>query len=609
MLNMVTIRNLIRPAEISCWSFRINMYDQVVWWFIVYSVIISQESTNTALRKEDIRTQRPKFNRLKTRNNLRTTGFNLFEGKRSIHSTLSTRKGIQASVLLFCYRRSFSKKVLATNLNKRALITDIKQQIKKCKNKDGRYGNIIQIIGSSSTLILAYLIIKNNSKVSIKRVDNVVLFDEINYDFIRKLSSDILSGSLLLKPIIQVTTLKQDVFGFYEKILQKAIEIVLVIIYETVFLDCSHGFRPGRSVYTALKDLQLNINSNTKYSWVIDSDVSTFVENLSHEIILKCLRQKVDCPATNSLIKKLLNAGYLLNTKLKSRNANVQLYNSCFNIFDNNVSNLLFGNIILHELDNFVEEKLNIVTNINSIQISNAENDCKHIYHETCKKRQKILANKDLKKLKKIFYVRYNDNWVILFSGSFTDAVHVRNMMLNELKKLGFIINKIQILSLLKDKCRFLGVDFFYHKKIQKDLNSIKRISKRNLTLNQRVISSIILHAPILELLILLKNKGFVKRNHNGNFFPQGKTNCIYLTHSQILKYYNKIIKNILLYYKCVHNRNQLQSIIRYLHYSCALTLARKFKLRTLRKTFKKFGKSLECANSNGEKNSLYEAF
>merc|ERR1712078_448168 len=63
----------------------------------------------------------------------------------------------------------------------------------------------------------------------------------------------------------------------------------------------------------------------------------------------------------------------------------------------------------------------------------------------------------------------------------------------------------------------------------------------------------------------------------------------------------------ILNYYSCVHNRNELWSVVRFLHYSCALTLARKFKLRTIRKTFLKFGRHLEFTNDNGKKYRIYK--
>ena len=91
-----------------------------------------------------------------------------------------------------------------------------------------------------------------------------------------------------------------------------------------------------------------------------------------------------------------------------------------------------------------------------------------------------------------------------------------------------------------------------------------------------------------------------------GEFFPIGKSNCIPLTHPQIINYFNSRIRGILNYYSCVHNRNELWSIVRFLNYSCALTLARKYKLKSLAKTFKKFGRDLIFVNDDGKKYKIF---
>ena len=47
---------------------------------------------------------------------------------------------------------------------------------------------------------------------------------------------------------------------------QKAIEIVLTVIFEEIFLDCSHGLRPGRNSHTALEYLQRKSGNASTYS-------------------------------------------------------------------------------------------------------------------------------------------------------------------------------------------------------------------------------------------------------------------------------------------------------------------------------------------------------
>ena len=97
ILNKVTIRNLVCYAgtSLSYWPPHIN--GQVAMWLESCIQGFNQENTSTALQKEVYIAQGPKFNRLKTRKDLRTTGFNLYDacckGKRSVHSTLCIKEG------------------------------------------------------------------------------------------------------------------------------------------------------------------------------------------------------------------------------------------------------------------------------------------------------------------------------------------------------------------------------------------------------------------------------------------------------------------------------------------------------------------------------------
>jgi len=173
ILDMVTIRNLIGYAglSLSYWPFLNNGH--VAMWFRSCVQGLNQENTSTALRVEEYIAQGPKFNRLKNRKNLRTTGFNLCtnlfnKGERSVHSTLSIKKGTQTNRSFVGYRRSFSTNIRLINFDERVLATKLKQMVEKCKNKDGRYGNLIQIIGSFSIINLAYVMVRSNPGISVK---------------------------------------------------------------------------------------------------------------------------------------------------------------------------------------------------------------------------------------------------------------------------------------------------------------------------------------------------------------------------------------------------------------------------------------------------------
>jgi len=633
ILNLVTIRNLIRLAGTALSYWLPHIYNQVVTWLESCVQGFNQKNTDTALQKEDYKAQEPEFKRLKNRKNLRTTGLNLcnniysYKGKQSVHSTSCIKKVTQANKLFVDSRRSFVTKIRPKNLNERVMATELKQLVEKCKNKDGRYGNLIQIIGSFSTIQLAYLMVKSNPGISAKGIDKTTL-DGLSFKTLQEISQDVLSGKIKFSPVRRVSILKPGksilrplgISNSREKIVQKAMEMVLTAIFEEIFLDCSHGSRPGRSCHTALKHLQLKIGNASTYSWIIGGDIKGCFDNISHNMIIKGLKRKVDCVSTLTLVKRILSAGYVQDEDLKKvGKKNTKVHKTNLGTSQGIVLSPLFSNIVLHELDEFIQEKLKVEYTKGKQRKANLEyRKLRYrIKRETDLKKRRVLINKCLKvpskdfhdpNFKRLFYVRYVDDWVILFCGSLEEAKVIRNLVSKKLQSLGLILNieKTHITSLRgNEKCRFLGVDFFIRKNTDKHHKPVSLV-KKNTTICQRFAPRIILYAPILELLTKLKDKGFIKRNHKGEFFPIGKSNCINLTHPQILNYFNSCIRGILNYYSCVHNRNELWSVVRFLNYSCALTLARKFKLKTLAKTFKKFGRDLNFENKKGKKYKIF---
>nr|QDA21774.1 hypothetical protein [Proschkinia sp. SZCZR1824] len=632
ILSKVTMRNLIRYAgtSLSYWPSLNN--DQVAMWLESCVQGPNQENTRTALQTEDYIAQGPKLKRLKNRKNLRTAGFNLREsllskGKRSVHSTSSIKEGTQTNKSFVGFRRSLTTNICPINLDERILTTELKQMVEKCKNKDGRYGNLIQIIGAFSTINLAYLMVKSNSGISAKGISDETL-DGMNLKTLQKISKDTLSGAIKFSPVRRVLIPKPGksllrplgVSSPREKIVQKAIDLVLTAIFEEIFLDCNHGSRPNRSCHSALKHLQLKIGNASTYSWVIEGDIKGCFDNIPHSMILKGLRRKVDCPATINLIKRILSAGYILNEDLKKfGRKRAQVHKSNAGTPQGIALSPLFSNIVLHELDVFLEDELkrkftkgkkrkpNLVYRRLDYQVK----------REKDRKKKRKLVNQRLKVHSKdmydpnflrLYYVRYVDDLIILVAGSFKEAEVIRDQVSNKLKSLGLSLNleKTHITSLRDGKCRFLKVNFFIRKNNDKHQKPTTLVKKNNTTIRQRFAPRIILYAPILELIVKLKDKGFVKRSCLGEFFPIGKSNCIPLTHPQILNYFNSRIRGILNYYSCVHNRNELWSIVRFLNYSCALTLARKYKLKSLAKTFKKFGRDLTFVNDKGKKYKIF---
>jgi RNA-directed DNA polymerase len=95
-----------------------------------------------------------------------------------------------------------------------------------------------------------------------------------------------------------------------DKIVQGATAMVLNAIYEEDFLGVSYGFRPGRGQHDALDALVVGITS-TKVNWIVDADIRSFFDTVSHECLVRFLEHRIGDPRIIRLIQKWLRAGVL----------------------------------------------------------------------------------------------------------------------------------------------------------------------------------------------------------------------------------------------------------------------------------------------------------
>ena len=76
-----------------------------------------------------------------------------------------------------------------------------------------------------------------------------------------------------------------------DKIVQEAIRMALEPIFEVEFHDSSYGFRPNRSTHHAV--YRCRQTAHTGYTWVIEGDVKSCFDEISHKAILRCIKEKV----------------------------------------------------------------------------------------------------------------------------------------------------------------------------------------------------------------------------------------------------------------------------------------------------------------------------
>jgi RNA-directed DNA polymerase len=133
---------------------------------------------------------------------------------------------------------------------------------------------------------------------------------------------------------------------FEDKVLQRAVVMVLEAVYEQDFLACSYGYRPGRSAHHALEDLWQGLMAMGG-GWILEVDIKSFFDTISHSQLREILDQRVRDGVLRRTIDKWLAAGVLEGTELSHPDAGTP---------QGGVVSPLLANIYLHEvLDRWFE--------------------------------------------------------------------------------------------------------------------------------------------------------------------------------------------------------------------------------------------------------------
>lgn len=93
-----------------------------------------------------------------------------------------------------------------------------------------------------------------------------------------------------------------------DKLVQEVVRMLLEAIYEPTFSPRSHGFRPGRSCHTALKEVQATF---TGVNWIIEGDIKACFDSFDHHVLIAILRKRIKDEYFISLMWKFLKAGYM----------------------------------------------------------------------------------------------------------------------------------------------------------------------------------------------------------------------------------------------------------------------------------------------------------
>lgn len=496
---------------------------------------------------------------------------------------------------------------------------EILEKIKQnsTKNKDEVFTRLYRYMLRPDLYYVAYQNLYANKGAATKGVneDTADAFGEKKItSIIQSLSEESYTPSPARRTYLKKTNGKKRPLGiptFTDKLIQEVLRMILEAVYEPVFSEHSHGFRPNRSCHTALVKIKAQFPG---MRWFIEGDIKGCFDNIDHSVLVSIVNSKIKDARLVKLIHKLLKAGYLEDW---------QYFNTYSGTPQGGIVSPLFANIYLNELDKFVEKlaqdfdrprQQRLTPEYEAIRkevkridyrLKSAEGD----YKASLLKLKKELRAKQLttpctaQTDKQIKYIRYADDFIIGVKGSKEDCIQIKAQIsdfINATLKMELSDEKTLITHSNK-KARFLGHDIQVRRngKIKPSGNHTQR------TLNNQVDLSIPLDDKIMKFLFGKK----VIEQKNSEIRSASRKSLLRCTEFEIVSAYNSELRGICNYYSLASNFIRLNYFAYLMEYSCLKTIANKHK-STTHKILKKYktGKDGWCVpyeTKGGTKNCI----
>lgn len=384
--------------------------------------------------------------------------------------------------------------------------------------------------------------------------------------------------------------------SFDDKLVQEVVRMLLESIYEPTFSKYSHGFRPNRSCHTVLLQIQREF-TGTKY--FIEGDIKGFFDNIDHHIMVVILRKRIRDEAFLALIWKFLRAGYLEDW----------VYHDTYSgTPQGSVISPILSNIYLNEFDQYMEQYMKrfrcgeTKRRKRNDDYWKCEQQLKYLRYKKCAPdRWATYSDEERKALReqvektrrmmmshpysdpmdsgyrRLFYVRYADDWLCGVIGSKADAeaikAEIREYLKKELK-LELSDEKTLITHARDDKARFLSYDIFVS-----DDESLKKGASMH---TKRA------HSGKVRLFVprekwqnkLIQYQALKIRCVNGKevFEPVHRTYLISNDDLEILRQYNTEIRGMYNYYRIANNASVLCNFFYVMKFSMFKTFAAKYR-------------------------------
>lgn len=486
--------------------------------------------------------------------------------------------------------------------------SDILERINQCSSahQEGVFTRLYRYLLREDIYMIAYQKLYSN-KGALTKGTNEDTADGFGYDYVKSIICDLRNGTYKPTPLRRIYIPKRNgkmrplsIPSFRDKLLQEVIRMFLEAIYEPVFEDSSHGFRPNRSCHTALKQITRECCG---VPWFIEGDIHACFDCIDHKILISVLERKIKDSKFINIIRLFLKCGYMEDWTFNETYSGTPQGGICSPIL---------ANIYLNELDRKVREIAERLKGQNDTARPRRNPDYQKLYHK------QALVSKEISEMEKgedrdrkirevktllkerlgvsyfnntdkgLTYVRYADDWLIGVRGSKADCIAIKQEISDFLKvELNLDLSEEKtLITHTTNKARFLGYDVTVNRCQEARAYKCKngRIKKQR-SRNKRVL----LLTPRKDRIMafLFKKKAIVQKK-DGSVVPLHRNDLINKPDLEVVKTYNSEIRGILNYYSLASDYYWLSYFVYLMEYSCLKTLAAKHKT-TVKKIISKY--------------------
>ena len=301
-----------------------------------------------------------------------------------------------------------------------------------------QFKDLYSLVWNPNFLEVALMRILANRGSRSAGIDGITLsnFDAPEYrtNFIQNLSQALRTKTFTPTPGRRVYIPKANgqkrplgILTIKDRVVQMTLKILLEPVFETDFLNCSYGFRPGRRTMDCIVPTWRYANSQSKHFWVVEGDIRACFDAVNHRILEGLLHQRIADENVLNLIYTFLQAGVMEGHLFQRTEIGTP---------QGGILSPLLANIYLHQFDLWWWNTYGCLTK-----------------YDRQRRRRQGLGHPVL--------LRYADDWVLLWNGRKAEAYKLKDeaqAFLEQTLKLELNQSKT-LVTHINDGFTFLGFD------------------------------------------------------------------------------------------------------------------------------------------------------